>query len=134
MPENTPPPPPAPASEPSETKPSAYSGPAPTKDEMNMALLVYVAALFTAFVGPLIIWLIKKDQSPFVDDQGKEVLNWIVTLALAQIVCFLLIFVAIGVFLMPLIWIAHVILTIMGALKAKDGIAYRYPFAIRLLK
>lgn len=113
---------------------NAYQGPPPSKDDMNMAMLIYILAIFTGFIGPLIIWLMKKEQSPFVNDQGKEVLNWSITVVLAYIVCIILMFVIIGIFLMPLLLLAHLIFTIMGALKAKDGIPYRYPFALRLLK
>lgn len=118
----------------SMTNPAGYQGPPPTKDETNMAMLTYILAIFTVFIGPLIIWLIKKDQSPFLNDQGKEVLNWSITVVLAYIVCIILMFVIIGIFLMPVLLLCHLIFTIMGAIKSSKGIAYRYPFAIRLLK
>lgn len=76
----------------------------------------------------------KKDSSRFVDDQGKEVLNWCITMVLGYIACILLMFVVIGIFLMPVLLLLHVILTILGAVKASQGIPYRYPFALRLLK
>lgn len=104
------------------------------KDARNMAMLCYILAIFTGFIGPLIIWLLKKAEHPFVDDQGKEVLNWIITVFLAFIVCMVLMIVLIGVFLMPIVMIANLVFLILGALKAKDGIRYRFPFAIRLLK
>jgi uncharacterized Tic20 family protein len=97
-------------------------------------MLLYILALFTGFIGPLILWLVKKETSSFVNDQGKEVLNWCITMTIAYIVCFLLIFIVIGLFLIPVLILSHVILTIMGAVKASNGVAYRYPVAIRLLK
>lgn len=118
----------------SMTSASGYSGPPPTKDETNMAMLTYILAIFTGFIGPLIIWLMKKDQSAFLNDQGKEVLNWSITVVLAYIVCIILMFVIIGIFLMPILLLCHLIFTIMGAVKVSKGIAYRYPFALRLLK
>lgn len=117
-----------------QTPTSGYQGPAPTKDDTNLATLIYILAIFTGFLGPLIIWLMKKDQSPFVDDQGKEVLNWSITMVLGSVVCAILMVVIIGIILMPVLGLLHVIFTIMGALKANKGIAYRYPFALRLLK
>jgi len=111
-----------------------YTGPAPTKDDTNMAVLSYILAIFTGFIGPLIIWLLKKEQSQFVNDQGKEVLNWIITVILAMLACIPLMFILIGFLLYPLVLLCHVIFTIMGAVKVSRGIAYRYPFAIRLLK
>ncbi|HTL31303.1 MAG TPA: DUF4870 domain-containing protein, partial [Tepidisphaeraceae bacterium] len=71
--ETTPPPPPAqPVDYSSGGYPGPYVGPPPDKDSKTMALLCHLLPIFTGFLGPLIIWLIKKDSSPFVDDQGKE--------------------------------------------------------------
>lgn len=134
MSESQPPPSGTPLNYATATAPGGYQGPPATSDDKNMAMLIYILAIFTGFIGPLIIWLIKKDQSPFINDQGKEVLNWSITVVLAYIVCIILMFVIIGIFLMPILLLAHLILTIMGALKVKDGIAYRYPWALRLLK
>ena len=118
----------------SPASPSGSSLASPTKDDTNLAMLLYILALVTGFIGPLIVWLVKKDSSKFVDDQGKEVINWCITMFIGYIACFLLMFVLIGVILMPLLILAHVILTILGAVKANEGVAYRYPFALRLLK
>lgn len=116
------------------TESSNYSGPPPTKDEVNMAVLTYVLLIFTQFLGPLILWLLKKDQSAFVNDQGKEVLNWYVTVFVGYLLCIPLFFILIGLPLMVVIVILHLIFTIKGILAVRKGIAYRYPFAIRLLK
>lgn len=105
-----------------------------SKDDLNMGMLLYLLALFTGFIGPLVLWLVKKDSSRFVDDHGKEVLNWCITMAIAYFVCFLLMFIVIGIFLLPLLILAHVIFTILGAVQAGHGASYRYPYAIRLLK
>src|SRR5690348_1357609 len=81
--ETTPPPPPAstPPIDYGTTGgyPGPYNGPAPDKDAKTMALLCHLLPIFTGFLGPLIIWLVKKDSSPFVDDQGKEALNFQIT-------------------------------------------------------
>jgi hypothetical protein len=114
--------------------PIAASVAGPGQEEKNMAMLIYILGIVTGFIAPLIIWLLKKDSMPFVNDQGKEVLNFQITTILAWIVCVLLSFIIIGFFLMPVVGLAYLILMIMGALKAKDGIAYRFPFALRLLK
>lgn len=85
-------------------------------------------------LGPLIIWQVKKDEMPFAADQAKEALNFNITMAIAGIVAWLLIFVLIGLLLLPLIGIAWIVLTILAAIKANGGEAYRYPFALRLIK
>jgi len=105
-----------------------------SKDSRNMAVLCYLLAIFTTFVGPLIIWLIKKDEDSFVDDQGKEVLNFQITVILAMLAASLLSALCIGVPLLFAIPIADVILCVIGAVKASNGIAYRYPLCLRLLK
>lgn len=114
--------------------PGTYMGPPATPDEKNMAMLIYLLGIFTGFIGPLILWLIKKEQSPFINDQGKEVLNFQITTILAMIVSIILIFIVIGIFLYFAVIIAYLVLMIMGLLKAKEGVAYRFPYALRLLK
>jgi len=111
----------------------SYAG-SPSQEEKTMGMLCHLLAIFTGFIGPLVIWLMKKDTMPFVNDQGKEVINFQITIFLCFIVCGILTFIIIGVFLMPLVLLANLIFLILGTLKAKDGIAYRYPFAIRLIK
>jgi len=118
----------------SPASPAATSLASPSKDDTNLGMLLYILALVTGFIGPLILWLVKKDSSKFVDDQGKEVLNWCITMFIGYIACFVLMFVLIGIFLMPILILTHLILTILGAIKANQGVAYRYPFALRLLK
>lgn len=111
-----------------------YQGPPPTKDETNMAMLIYILGIFTGFIGPLILWLVKKNESGFINDQGKEVLNFQITAFLAYVVCIILMFVIIGFFLIPVVMVCYIVFLILGALKANKGIAYRFPFALRLLK
>lgn len=116
------------------TPPPAPSG-TPSKDECNMAMLMYILALLTGWLAPLIIWLVKKDQSPFINDQGKELLNFQITVFFAAIISWLLIFLFfIGCVLMPIVIIGSWVLTIMGAIAVSKGTAYRFPFAIRLIK
>lgn len=106
----------------------------PSKEECTMAMLIYILAIFTGWLGPLIIWLIKKDSSAFINDQGKEVINFQITFFLAYIVSALLIFVVIGCVLVPALIVCSLIFCIMGAMAASKGQRYRFPFAIRLIK
>ena len=85
-------------------------------------------------LGPLIIWLVKKDTMPFVDDQAKEALNFNITVAIAAVICGVLMFVLIGFVLLPVLGIAWLVFTIIAAIKANEGVAYRYPFTLRLIK
>ena len=89
---------------------------------------------FGNLLGPLIVWQIKKDLDPFVDAQGKEALNFQITVALAVVLCFLLMLVVIGFPLLGLVSIGALVLTIIAGIKANEGQAYRYPFCWRLVK
>lgn len=104
------------------------------KDARTMAMLAHLLAIPLGWIGPLIIWLIKKDSSPFVNDQGKESLNFQITVFIAMVVASVSMVICIGFFLLPAVGIVDLIFCIIGGLKANQGIAYRYPFAIRLIK
>ena len=114
-------------------KPSnAYAGPPPDKEAITMGMLCHLLAIFTQFLGPLIIWLIKKDSSPFVDDQGKESLNFQIFTLIVTLLCFIGLCVA--PFLIAAVQIARLVFCIIATVKANEGIAYRYPINFRLIK
>ncbi len=98
------------------------------------------AASIGCLVGPLVIWVLKRETMPFVDDQAKEALNFNITIAAIMLVLFALGIVTLGIgFLiavpiMLVIGLAALVLVIIAAIKSNDGIAYRYPFAIRPVK
>jgi len=121
------------------TPPPAPSG-TPSAEEKQWALFAHLSALagfiipFGSIIGPLIIWLIKKDTMPFVDDQGKEALNFQITAAIAFVGCLALMIVLIGFLLIWVVAIADLVLIILAAIKANEGVAYRYPFTLRLVK
>jgi uncharacterized Tic20 family protein len=92
------------------------------------------------FIGPLIIWLVKKETMPFVDDQGKEALNFNITVGIIFLALWILTFITLGIGilltgpLMIIVGLIWLVFTIIAAIKANGGEAYRYPFAIRLIK
>jgi len=98
------------------------------------ALAGFVGLPFGNILGPLVFWLIKKNEFSFVDDQGKESLNFQITLTILGIICVPLVFLIIGIPLLIALAVVGVVFCIIGALKANDGYAYRYPFAFRLIK
>jgi uncharacterized Tic20 family protein len=141
----TPPPPPPPAA--SSVAPPvgvAYEtpglGPVETNEEAKTwGMVAHLSALigFTgvpSVVGPLIVWAIKKDTMPFVNDQAKEAMNFNITVLIAILVCIPTFCIGIGFVLLPIIGIAALVFMILAALKAKEGVAYRYPFTLRLIK
>lgn len=105
-----------------------------SKDARTWAMLCHLLAIFAGFLAPLIIWLIKKDEDPFIDNQGKEALNFQITVAIAMVVSWLLLFVVIGCFLMPAVWIVDIVFCILATIKANSGEPYRYPVSIRFIK
>ncbi|MGV8864606.1 MAG: DUF4870 domain-containing protein [Pseudomonas sp.] len=114
--------------------------PTPSAEVRQWAMLCHFAAFFGLIfpfgnlLGPLILWQIKKETDPFIDAQGKEALNFQITVAIAAMICFLLMVVIIGFPLLVLVGVGALVLTIIGGVKANDGIAYRYPFTWRLIK
>jgi len=113
---------------------------APTADERQWALLAHLSGLVAsalgglAFLGPLIVWLIKKDQSAFVADQAKEALNFQIAMTIALLVSFgIAIVTCVGIILVPIVGIGSLVFAIIAAIEANKGVAYRYPYTIRLI-
>lgn len=124
----------------------------PSSQERQWAMFAHLSALIGGiltsgwagsigcFIGPLIIWLAKRDTMPFVDDQGKEALNFNITVGLIFLALLVLSVVTLGIGLIVAIpgWIivgiAWLIFTIIAAIKANEGVAYRYPLTLRLIK
>ena len=85
-------------------------------------------------LGPLIVWMLKKEEHPFIDEQGKEAVNFQITMFIAAFISALLIFVVVGIFLLIIVGLLMVILPVVGAIKANEGEDFRYPFSIRFIK
>jgi uncharacterized protein len=104
----------------------------PTKDEKLLAVLLYVLSFPTPLLGPLIIWLIKKD-SPFIDYHGREYFNFLISYTIYGIIAGILVVVGIGMLILPILGVAAVIFTIIAAIRAYEGVEYRIPFIFRIL-
>src|SRR5690606_32342629 len=106
---------------------------APSNEERQWALFTHLSALagfiipFGNLLGPLVMWQVKKNEMPFVDDQGKEALNFQITVTLAMIVSLILTLVLIGILLMFVVGTGALVLTILAAIKANNGEYSRYP-------
>ena len=105
-----------------------------SKDARTWAMLCHLLAIFTGFIAPLIIWLVKKDEEPFVNNEGKEALNFQITVLIGLLVSGLLSFVCIGLFLGLAVGITNVVFCIIASVQANGGQAYRYPVSIRFIK
>src|SRR5689334_11748905 len=85
------------------------------------------------FLGPLVVWLLKKDEHPFIDEQGKESLNFQISMLIYEVVAALLLCVLVGIVLLPILLVIHVVLVIIASIKVSSGEDYRYPLTIRFL-
>lgn len=103
----------------------------PTSDEKTLALLAHVLTFIFPLLAPLVIYLIKKDESQFVAYHARESLNFQITLI---IVCFALIITIVGIFLLWIVGIIWTILVIVATVRASEGKLYKYPLSIRLIK
>ena len=112
-----------------------------SKDDRTWALIChlsglagYIIPIAGNIIGPLVVWLVKKDQSWFIDDQGKEALNFQITLTIYMILAFASILIIVGFVLIPIVAIGGLIFMIIAAIKANEGVTYRYPYILRLVK
>lgn len=121
--------------------PTAAPSAAPTENERTWGMLAHLSALVGLVVpligivlGPLVVWLAKRDESVFVAAHAKEALNFNISVLLGAIVCMLLMLVFIGVLLGTALFIAWLVMTLVAAIKASEGHPYQYPFSLRLVK
>jgi uncharacterized protein len=121
-----PPPPPAPSA---------------SSDIRTWCVLCHAAALLGLFfhflghlLGPLIVWLVKRGDSPEVDAHGKESLNFQISMLVYDAVAAILCIVLIGIPLLIALWVLNTVLVIIASIQASEGKFYRYPITIRLIK
>jgi len=123
----------------------------PSAEERQWALFAHLSILLGGlltsafggwgyFIGPLVIWLVKKDTLPFVADQAREALNFGILVSALFVILTVLTVVTFGigiVLTLPLMFvvgIATLVFTIIAAVKANSGVRYRYPVNVRLVK
>ncbi len=106
----------------------------PTSDERTMAILSHVLCFVASFLAPLIIYIVKKDESKFVAEHAKESLNFQISLIIYSIIACILIIVLVGILLLWALSVMALILIIIATIRASEGKIYRYPFCIRLIK
>jgi uncharacterized Tic20 family protein len=115
-----------------------------SKEQRTWAMVAHLSA-FAYYVtgighllGPLIVWLMKRDGNPFVDDQGKEALNFQISITIygiaAVVMCFTVILALVGVPILIGLHLFQIVCIIIAAIKANEGVAFRYPLNLRLIK
>ncbi len=122
-----------------------------SKEERQWGMFAHLSALaggllssmfggWGVFIGPLVVWLIKKEEMPFVNDQGKEALNFNITVAAIFFILFVMTIFTLGIGVILTLPIGLVVgcgwlvFTIIAGIRANEGTAYRYPFTVRLIK
>jgi len=105
----------------------------PTQDEKTIALLTHLSFFLFPFIAPLVIYIIKKNESAFIAAHAKEAFNFHVAGAVAFIICFILIFLLIGIPMLVVLGLYGTALTIVGIIRASEGRIYEYPFTIKLI-
>ncbi|SEN79156.1 hypothetical protein SAMN05192533_1211 [Mesobacillus persicus] len=105
----------------------------PSNEERLLAAAIYAISFFTVFIGPLVIWIVKKNDSSFIDYHGREYFNFLITYAVYGLISGILMVVLVGFLLLPIVGILGVVFTLIGAVKAYEGDEYRIPFIFRIL-
>lgn len=117
-----------------------FDYPEPSQDERTVATFAHLGALASCFIPmgnivlPLVIWLVKKDESTFIDEQAKEALNFQITMTLMAIVAGILCLLIVGFFLLFGLIVFDIVVSIIAAIKANEGKPYDYPINFRFIK
>jgi uncharacterized Tic20 family protein len=112
------------------------------KDERNWAMLCHLSAFagylvvipFAAIIGPLVVWLLKRHVSSFVDENGKESVNFQITVSIAYLVIVLFITWLVAIVMLSILGIWNIVFVILASIKASNGEQFRYPLTLRLVK
>jgi uncharacterized Tic20 family protein len=112
-----------------------------SKDARTWAMFCHLGGLaaliqipFAGIIAPLVIWLLKKDEDPFINENGKEAVNFQITIAIMVAISFVLFLVFIGILTLIATAIYNLVFIIIAAIKTNEGQHYRYPFAFRFIK
>ncbi len=109
-------------------------------EEQTFSMLCHLSALsgliipFGHIIGPLVFWLIKKDQFPEVDRQGKEALNFQISMTIWMILSGILVIIVIGLFALIALGVLDLVITIVAAVKSNNGERFKYPLTLEILK
>ena len=131
------------SSRPGDTETAAMSNELSVEqaDEVRrLAMYCHLAGLlgylipFGNVIGPLVLWLMKREEHPYIDEQGKEALNFQLSMLAYVLLAFALVLVLVGFLLLPLLALFQIVMTVIAALKAKEGEAYRYPLTLRFIR
>jgi uncharacterized protein len=125
----------------STEQPHMHAPAALTQDDRTWGMIAHLAALTGLLItvignvlGPLVVWLMKREQSAFVAESAREALNFNITVFIGYCACGLLIPFLIGIPLAAALFVYWLVMTIIAGVKAGEGLHYRYPVTLRLVK
>ncbi len=101
---------------------------------MHLSQLAGFVIPFGGLILPIVMWVTNKDQSTAINEHGKVIVNWLITMVIAYAICFVLTFVLIGALLMVILLVVHIVFIIIAAIKANNGELWPYPFSLTLVK
>ena len=123
------------------TPPGGITAPAVSSNVRTWNILCHASALLGVFLhfpghllGPLIVWLAKRDDSPEIDAHGKESLNFQISMLIYNAVAAVFCLVLIGFLILPILWVLNAVFVIIASIQASDGKFYRYPMTIRFIQ
>ncbi len=105
----------------------------PTQDDKTIAVLTHLSGVFFGFLVPLIVWLVSRENKPWLADEAKEALNFQITVLIAALISWVLIFAVVGILLLAIVGLANLVLCIIAGVKTSQGERYRYPLTLRLI-
>lgn len=106
----------------------------PTQDEKTLAILTHLSGIFFSIIVPLIVWLTSKETKPWLADQAKEALNFQITVLIGYIISSALMIILVGFITFMIVWALSIILSIIAAVRVSQGVDFRYPMTVRLVK
>ena len=106
----------------------------PTSEDRTAAVLAHLLTLVCGFIAPLVIYLIKKDESQYVSEHAKESLNFQITIFLGYIIGIFTLIILIGILILMFIGIIHLVLVIVATIRASENKMYRYPINFRIIR
>jgi uncharacterized Tic20 family protein len=110
-----------------------------TPDERTWAMIAHLSALvgmivpFGNVIAPFLVWRVRRDQSAFVGEHAKEALNFNISVLIAVFACYVLTWLLIGLLLLAVVVVLWLALIIRAAIRASEGLSYRYPLTLRLV-
>ncbi|MHC4984521.1 MAG: DUF4870 domain-containing protein [Planctomycetota bacterium] len=119
---------------PPPTPPQAPVAKDPQQEAQQWALFCHLGAFVGGLILPLVLWLVKKDDHPFIDEQGKEAVNFQLTVLIGILISVPLCLVIVGFFFLIIITILNMVFSVLAAIAASKGEHYRYPVCIRFIK